>query len=399
LLITPHEQIKDAYVIIEEGKIKDFGRGKGENIPKDAMEIDARDKIVAPGFIDIHIHGGGGYASITGGFGNFKSSPEDVSKFCAKHGTTSFLATTEMVPKDTLLKAASEIKEYVKKETPGAEILGLHMEGPYINPKKLGAAREDFLRNPSIEEYEEIMERSSNAVKLITLAPELPGALEFIRYAVSKGTVVSLGHSYATYEEFLAGIKAGATHTCHAFNAMRELHHRHPNVVGGMLSHDGVTAELIGDSFHVHPAVIKILIRCKGPDKVALITDSVPLAGLPEGEYELEKRKVIVRGGKCFLPRPPVSSALAGTDQEERIALAGSIVTMDVNVKNMVHLVGLSLLDAIKMASTTPARIISVDDRKGEISPGKDADIVIMDEGFNVKMTLVKGKVVYKSES
>jgi len=225
----------------------------------------------------------------------------------------------------------------------------------------------------------------------VSIAPEIEGALDFIRHITARGVVASVGHSYATYNQMLEGVKAGISHVCHTYNAMRELHHREPGVVGAALSLDELTAELIADGHHVSPPTMKILVRCKGVDKVILITDSVKSAGLPEGEYMWMGQKVIIKDGMCVLPRPPVSGALT-----EEVTLAGSMATMNGDVKNMVELVGVPLQDAVKMATINPARRIGFGDRKGSLEVGKDADITIVDNRLNVHMTMVRGRRVYK---
>ena len=385
-LITPFDVIEDGVVLIDGEKISAVGSRKEVEIPRNAEIIDASGKVVVPGFIDIHTHGGGGRGLMEGTY----EAVNEVSKFFAEHGTTGFLSTLIGLKGD-MLKAVRATKTAVEKGTEGAEVLGIHLEGPSFNPKKPGAADPKWLRGPDIEEFEQIMRESNNAVKLVTIAPELDGALEFIKHITKRGVVASIGHSYATYSQVLEGIKAGISHACHAYNAMRELHHREPSVVGAVLSLDELTAELIADGHHVSPPAMKILVRCKGVDKVILITDSVESAGLPEGEYTWMGRKVIIRGGMCVLPRPPVSGALA-----EKVTLAGSIATMNGDVKNMVELVGISLRDAVKMATVNPARRIGFGDRKGSLEVGKDADITIVDDQLNVYTTMVRGRAVHQ---
>lgn len=391
--ITPYMTIGDAALIIEKGKISAIGPKNRVKVPKGAEVIDASKRIVVPGFIDIHTHGALGkrvdesYEAIN-----------EIAKFFAKNGTTGFLSTFAGLL-DQMLKGARVARTAMEKGTEGAEVLGIHLEAPYRNPKKVGAGdmreRRDVAK---IDEFEQVMKESNNTVKLVTIAPEIENGLAFIQHITRKGIVASVGHSYATYEEVLAGINAGISHSCHTYNAQRELHHREPGVVGAVLSLDNLTGELIADGHHVHPAAAKILIKAKGTDRVILVTDSTTFAGMPEGEYDFGGRKVIIEDGRSVLPRPPVTSALEGTPQAETVTLAGSIVTMNKDVENVVKWGLVSLQEAVKMASLNPAKRIGVDDRKGSLEVGKDADIVIMDEDANVYLTLVKGKKVYEKK-
>jgi len=390
-IITPFHVIEDGVVLVEDGKISDVRSKEKVKIPRNADIIDASGKIVVPGFIDIHTNGGGGRSLIEGTY----EAIDEASKFFAKHGTTGFLSTL-FGSKEEVLKATVAAKIAMEKGTVGAKVLGIQLEGPSFNPKKLGVFLPEWFRPPDIDEFEQIMLESGNAVKIITIAPELEGAIDFIKYITKRGVVASVGHSYATYAQVLEGIEAGISHACHTYNAMRGFHHREPGVVGAVLSCDELTAELVADGLHAHPVAMRILVRNKGVDKVILVTDSVEVAGLPEGEYEWRGRKVIVKGGKCVLPRPPVTSGLAGTPQEEQVTFAGSILTMNIAVKTMVELAGASLKEAIRMATINPAERIGLGGKKGSLEVGKDADVSILDEKFNVCMTLVSGRTVYK---
>jgi len=255
------------------------------------------------------------------------------------------------------------------------------MEGPYINPEKKGAQKEIDIREPSIEEFSEFNKASGNLIRLITIAPEMPGAIELIKYLHKQGIIASVGHANATYVQTQAGIQAGLSHVTHTFNAMRGLHHREPGVIGAALTSPELTVEIIADGIHIHPIVLKILTKIKEGEKIVLMTDAMRAAGLKEGTYDLGGQEVIVAKGQARLKD--------GT-------LAGSVLTMDKAVKNMVNKVGIQLSKAIQMASFNPAKSIGVDDKKGSLEPGKDADIVILNKNLEAELTMVAGKIVYR---
>jgi len=375
-LFTPFETIDRGTVTIKNGKIVSVGHEDEVSVPSGAEVIDATNKIVAPGFINIHIIGSRGVDTMDATY----DAINEVSKYIAGGGETSFVPSTVSAPQERIVAVGRAVKSAVEKGTDGAEVLGLHLEGPFINPKRKGSHNAEYIRPPSIEELDEAVREAGGYVKLVTIAPELEGALDLIRELKKQGIVSTVGHSDATYGEMMAGVKAGLSHATHMFDGMRPFHHREPGVVGAILTLDEMTADVIADGVHVHPAAIKILIRIKGTDKVALITDATKPAGMPDGMYELGGLKVIVKGGVC---------------RTEAGNLAGSIIRLNDAVRNMVDLVGLSLQEAIKMATINPAKVIGVDGRKGSLEPGKDAGIVIFDNNMNVYKTIVGGKIVY----
>jgi len=375
-VITPFKTIEKGVVVFEGKKIIAVGRENEVKTPKRAKIIDASDRIVAPGFIDIHVHGGKGKDVMDASY----EAINELSKFFATHGTTAFVATTISASHDELLNVARAVRLAMEKGTDGAEVLGIHMEGPYMSPDERGAHAADQVRAPSLEEFKEIWEASNGAVRMVTLAPEWAESEKFIENLRSLGVVASVGHSNATYSQVVDAIQHGLKHATHTFHRMKVFHHREPGVVGAVLVHDELTAELICDNVHVHPTAMKLLIKAKGANKVALITDAIRAAGMLNGEYKVGKATVIVKNG--------ISRSEAGE-------LAGSTLTMDRAVGNMVKSVGLSLQTAIRMATTNPATTIGIDKMKGSLKTGKDADIVIIDEEVNVYMTIVKGRVVY----
>jgi len=375
-IITPFHLISGKGIIVEEGKIIEMVNKEELSTATltGAEVIEGKDKYIAPGYIDIHVHGGGGSDVMDGDY-------EAINQIAITHshfGTTSFLPTTMTMSKDKIIRSLRSICEAVKKGTAGAEILGIHMEGPYINPEKKGAQKEEDIKKISIEEFLEFNQASGNLIRLVTIAPEMPGAIGLIKYLYKQGIIASAGHTNATYAQVQAGIQAGLSHVTHTFNAMRELHHREPGVVGAALISPELTVEVIADGIHIHPVVIKILIKARENEKIVLITDAMRAAGLKEGTYDLGGQEVIVNKGQARLKD--------GT-------LAGSVLTMDKAVKNMVNKVGIQLPKAIQMASFNPARSIRVDDKKGSLEPGKDADIVILNKNLEAELTMVAGKI------
>jgi len=378
MVITPSKTIENGVVVFEDGKITAVGQKNRVEVPRSAKVIDASGKIVAPGFIDIHVHGGEGRDVMDASYEAIK----DMAKFLVSHGTTSFVPTTISAPRSDLLRAVRAVKTAMEKGTDGAEILGAHLEGPYINLEKRGAHDAKYVRLPSIDEFEEIWEASNNAVKIVTLAPELDGSKMLIQKLRELGIVASIGHSNATYTQAVDAMKRGVRHATHMFNRMSGFDPREPGVVGAVLVHDELTAELICDGIHVHPAAIDLLIQVKGPERVVLVTDAIRASGMPDGEYALGKQQIIVEDR--------VSRLESGD-------LAGSTLTMDRVVRNIIRLVGTPLQTAVKMATINPAVVVNVDENKGSLEPGKDADIVIIDDKINVHLTIVKGEILYRS--
>jgi len=378
-IITPFYLISDKDIIVEEGKIIEIVNKKelSTSTLTGAEVIEGKDKYIVPGYIDLHVHGGGGSDVMDGDY-------EAINQIAIAHshfGTTSFLPTTMTMSKDKIIRSLRSICEAVKKGTAGAKILGIHMEGPYINPEKKGAQREIDIREPSIKEFTELNKASGNLIRLVTIAPEMPGAIDFIRWLHQQGIIVSVGHSNATYQQVQEGIQAGLSHVTHIFNAMRGLHHREPGVVGAALSSPKLIVEMIADGIHLHPIVLKMLTQIKESEKLVLITDAMRAAGMPEGVYELGGQEVTVTKGQARLKD--------GT-------LAGSVLTMDKAVKNLVTKVDIALPKAIQMASFNPAKSIGIDDKKGSLEPGKDADIVILNKNLETELTIVTGKIVYR---
>ena len=360
------------------------GRIVGEaidNPPADTAHFDASGCVVLPGFIDLHIHGSAGHDTMD-------ATPESlpaISRFLARHGVTGFTPTTMTAPHPPTLAAVQNVTAALAAARtapmPGAAILGVHLEGPYISPRFPGAQAKENIRPANLAEFGELL--AAGPVKLITLAPEEPGADALIDAALAAGVRVIIGHSAASYEEAIASFDRGISQATHTFNAMTGLHHRQPGVVGAVLNDDRIFAQLIADTVHVHPAAMDVLARCKGPDRLLLITDAIRATGLPDGESELGGQPVFVRDGQCRLAD--------GT-------LAGSILTMDSALRHFLAATGWPLEKAWPVTSRTPAVALGIDSEYGIIASGYRADLVVLDDGLEVVATIVGGRIVYLRE-
>lgn len=374
-LVTPF-QVRRGTVVIEEGIITYVG--DEANAPQGIEPVlDAKGAYVTPGLIDIHVHGGGGGDVMDGTV----AALEQMAQTFARYGTTAFLPATVTATHKDILQAVDAVKEAAEEGTAGAQVMGVHLEGPYINDIRRGAQNPAHIRPPSLQELEDVWRTCGPLLKLVTMAPEIEGASEAIRQLRSWGVTVAVGHTDASYDQVMEAHLWGANHICHAFNGMRGLHHREPGVVGAALTCDGFSAELICDGIHVHPVAMKLLLRAKGPDKIVLVTDTVRAMGLPEGRYQLGGLDINVSQGAARL-----------TTGE----LAGSTLSMAMAVKNATQMLGVSLPQAIQMASYNPAHTVGMGHRKGSLTVGKDGDLAIFDQDLNALATIVAGKMVYQ---
>jgi N-acetylglucosamine-6-phosphate deacetylase len=351
----------------------------------DAIEIDAKGNYISPGFIDIHVHGGGGYDFMDGTEEAFLK----IAETHARYGTTAMLPTTLTSEKEDLLQILEMYEEANKKNTNGAQFIGMHLEGPYFALNQRGAQDPKYIRNPDPKEYKEILEHSSS-IKRWSAAPELKGAIEFGRYVTSKGVLAAVAHTDAIYEEVLEAFENGYTLATHLYSAMsgvtRRNAFRYAGVIESAYILDEMDVEIIADGVHLPAPLLKLVYKIKGADRTALITDAMRAAGMPEGESVLGNLKtglkVIVEDGVAKLP--------------DRTSFAGSVATADRLVRTMINMANVPLIEAIRMITKTPARIMKVDDKKGSLTMGRDADILIFDDDINIKMTMVKGKIVYE---
>jgi N-acetylglucosamine-6-phosphate deacetylase len=340
--------------------------------------IDCSGFLLVPGFIDMHVHGGGG--------ADFMDGTEDaVRKILRTHlacGTTGLLATTLTASGDATGKAITAIAAAAKEPRLGeSAILGIHLEGPYICQKRRGAQPEAFVRPPDLNELRQWIDLSGGLVKQITIAPEMPGALEFIRKATALGVICSIGHTDASFVQTQAAIDAGARQATHLFNAMSGFHHREPGAAGALLDSDQVTAELICDGVHLHPGAVELAVKTKTPERCVLITDAMEAAGMPDGQYSLGGQQVLSKNGVAAFPD--------GT-------LAGSVLTMDLAFGNVQKFARVSAWDASLMASLIPARQLGISDSRGSIDPGKIADIVALDPSSGkVQLVIAQGMIAH----
>ncbi len=359
-------------IAIEDGKIAAIGK-------LDVEPIFETDGIVLPGFIDEHIHGAGGSDAMDG----TEEALQTISEYVAKEGTTGFLATTMTQSPENIGKALKNVKNVREKgEYKGAEVLGVHLEGPFISPKHVGAQPLEYVAKPAPETFDKYNELSGGNIKIVTLAPEVEGGLDLVKHLKNIGVVASIGHTGAKFSDVEAAVAAGASNVTHTYNAQTPLHHREAGVVGAAMLFDELNCEMICDTIHVSVPAIKIFVKNKPHDKFTLITDAMRAKGMPDGLSELGGQQVFVKNGEARLAD--------GT-------LAGSVLKMNVAVKNLVEKVGVSLTEAVDFASANPAKNLGLYDERGSIEVGKRADFAVMDKDFNILCTVVGGKVVYKA--
>jgi N-acetylglucosamine-6-phosphate deacetylase len=373
--ITPFTEIPDAGILLREGVIEAIGPRAGMSLPVGAQEIDATDKIAVPGFTDVHIHGAGGHDVMEG---NTKALAA-VARTVAKHGTTSFVATTLTASTEATCRSAEGISKYIvaqhATEEARAEVLGIHFEGPFISPLRRGVHPQEWIKQPSAELLDKFLHAAAGNARILTLAPEIFGAMPCIDAARKAGMVVALGHTDATYEQARAAIARGARHAVHVYNAMRPFSHRDSGVIGAVLTSPEVSAELIADGVHVDEPAMRLLLQAKGAGRVILVSDGTAAAAMPDGTYTLGSLEVTVSGGVC---------------RNAEGKLAGSTLTLDRALRNVVAL-GASLADAVRMLTLNPASLLGIEFKKGALRVGADADVVLLDEGLHVAGVWARG--------
>ena len=377
-IITPEGILRDAHLLFSEGKIVEISRRNVE--VTDARIIDARGRYIAPGCIDLHVHGGGGHDFT-------EATPEAfyaAARAHARYGTTAIYPTLAASPREVFDRAIQTCQAIMREPRTGARIMGLHLEGNYLNPLMRGAQDPACIYPPLPEEYSEILREGCGCIKRWSAAPELEGALAFGHYANRRGVLVSLAHTAADYPQLKAALEAGYRHVTHFYNAMTGVRRvgefkREGTIESVYLMKDSLTVEVVADGVHVPPAILQLVYRIMGSGRVALVTDSMLAAACPE-PGRMYGGRVIIEDGVCKLA--------------DRSAIAGSLATMDRTIRTMVQMAGVSLPEAVRMASETPAAIMRINDRKGSLAPGKDADVILFDPDINVSTTIIEGKEV-----
>lgn len=377
-IITPYEILEQNGLLIENGKIKDIKKLDKFKKTDFDKEIDASGNFLSSGFIDIHNHGNNGHDVMEGTF----EALESMADFHIKNGVTGFVAATMTQSKEKTLKAITNVANYIEEQKDGSkrsQLLGLYLEGPYFSQEKKGSQPLEFIKNPDLEELKEFINNSRDNVKIVAIAPELPGASSAIQYLKSKDITVAAGHTNATYDQAKTGIDNGITQATHLYNGMRSFSHRDPGIIGAALTDERVYCEMICDGIHLHPAAIELAVDIKESNKIILISDAMMATGLEDGEYDLGGQKVFAKNGEARL--------VDGT-------LAGSTLTLNKAVYNIIHMANVSLKDAVRMASLNPSKTIGLEKTKGSIEIGKDADLIIFDKDINISTVIIDGKTV-----
>jgi N-acetylglucosamine-6-phosphate deacetylase len=377
-MLTPLERVDDAVLVIEDGIISAAGTRAEMSIPAGARIIDFSDAILTPGLVDIHIHGAAGHDVMEGDADSLAA----IERLLARHGVTSYCPTTVTAPLNETLAALEKLARAVESaktitHADRAQPLGIHLDGPFLSHARPGVHPPVSLQPASERVFAPMWEAAVGQVAILTIAPELGGALALIAEAAQRGVCVSIGHTNADSDEAKAGIKAGARHVTHAFNAMRRMEHRDPGVLGVVLTDDSITADIIVDGLHVEPEVVDLFLRTKGLDRAVLISDALSATGMPDGTYRLGMFEVQVRDGRC----------------ESHGKLAGSVLTLDQAIGNVMRFARLSFQDGLRLATLNPARVLGIENRKGVLKPGADADIAVFTPEGTVRQTIVRGMV------
>jgi len=378
-LFTPLERIEQPLLLMDGGAIVEVTSRAGREVPTNIRLVDFADGILAPGFIDLHIHGGAGHDVMEAGAGALPP----VERLLVSHGVSSYFPTTVTAPLDATLSALTRLADAIEaaERSPQpqngelrARPLGIHLEGPFISHKRRGVHPPENLLAPSPAAFDRFWQAARGHIRVLTIAPELPGALEVIKLASSRGVCVSLGHSNADLDAARAGFAAGARHATHTFNAMRPLDHRDPGILGEVLTDSRLSAEIIADGIHVDPVIVQLFLKAKGPEAAVLITDATAATGMPDGRYRLGSLEVEVKDGRCMVGD----------------SLAGSVLTMDCAVRNVMQFAQWDLQPAVRLATLNPARVAGVKSG-GTLQAGAPADLVVLSPSGEVRKTIIRG--------
>jgi N-acetylglucosamine-6-phosphate deacetylase len=373
--VTPVAEIPDAGIVIRDGVIEAVGPREGLSLPAGAQEIDATQQTAIPGFLDVHIHGAGGHDVMEGS----DEALGAIARTVARHGTTSFLATTVTADPDDICRSVEGIAHFTctqhETDEPRAEVLGIHFEGPFISAARRGVHPKEWIQLPSAELLDRFLQAASGTARMLTIAPELLGAAPCIDAAHKAGLVVAMGHTDATYEQARTAIARGVRHAVHVYNAMRPFSHRDSGVIGAVLTTPEVTAELIADGVHVEEAAMRLLLQAKGSGCVILVSDGISATGMPDGKYMLGTFEVTVADGVC---------------RNSEGKLAGSTLTLDRALRNIVGL-GIPLADGVRMLTANPARLLGLEFKKGALRIGADADVVLLNESLQITNVWARG--------
>lgn len=377
-LYTPTERIEQPLVFVEGQQVVEISSRAARDVPRTARLVDFADSVLAPGFVDIHVHGGAGHDVM-------ESNPaalRGMEQLLARHGITSYLPTTVTAPIDQILAALEHLANTIENGDHNgssdlrAQPLGIHLEGPFISHVRRGVHPLNHLLAPTVQTFDRFWQAARGRIRVMTIAPELEGAKAVIAEAHRRGVCVSLGHSNADLNAARAGVAAGARHATHGFNAMRPLDHREPGIVGEMLTDPNVTADIIADGVHLNPAIVELFLKAKGPESAVLISDAISATGMPDGRYRLGSLEVEVKNGKCLADG----------------RLAGSVLTLDRAVRNVMEFAHWELQSAVRTATINPARVTGLADR-GRLEAGARADMVVLGANGDVRATITRGMV------
>src|SRR5580700_9038072 len=378
-LYTPEQEIVNPLLVVEDGLISEVSTRSEKEISRNISLVDFGEAVLAPGFVDIHIHGGAGLDAMRA----MPSELPRLGKFLTNHGVTGYFATTVAAPLDATCAALGRLADAIEAAaTPAdgdpvqARPLGIHLEGPFLSHKRRGVHPPENLLAPTVEIFERLWQAARGHVRVLTIAPEIPGAMEVIAEAAKRKVCVSIGHSDAEMPVAQAAVKAGARHATHTFNAMRPLDHRDPGIIGEVLSDERLSADIIADGIHLDPAIVELFLKAKGPGRAVLITDAISATGMPDGRYRLGTFEVEVKNGRCLADGK----------------LAGSVLTMDRAVRNVMHFAHWDLQQAIRLATLNPARVAGFTDR-GKLEAGAVADFVVLSPSGEVRNTVIGGEV------